>query len=47
LKIFVPKTFEFTCFDLFAGAGGFSLGFEQAGFDSLGMLEKDNGHVIP
>ncbi len=37
----MTKTSEFTCFDLFAGAGGFSLGFEQAGFDSLGMLEKD------
>ena len=28
-------------FDLFAGAGGFSLGFHQAGFETLGMLEID------
>ena len=27
--------------DLFAGAGGFSLGFHQAGFEILAALEKD------
>ena len=25
-------------FDLFAGAGGFSLGFHSAGFENIGML---------
>ena len=28
-------------FDLFAGAGGFSLGFKQAGAETIGMLEVD------
>jgi DNA (cytosine-5)-methyltransferase 1 len=27
--------------DLFAGAGGMSLGFEQAGFDVLAAVELD------
>lgn len=27
--------------DIFAGAGGFSLGFEQAGFDPVGAVEND------
>lgn len=30
--------------DLFAGAGGFSLGLEQAGFDVVAALELDPVH---
>ncbi len=32
---------KFTSIDLFAGAGGFTLGFEQAGFSSLVAVEND------
>ena len=28
--------------DLFAGSGGFSLGFKLAGFQIVGAIEKDN-----
>ena len=31
--------------DLFCGAGGMSLGFEQAGFDVLLGVERDGYHV--
>ncbi|MDB4305986.1 DNA cytosine methyltransferase [bacterium] len=31
-----------TCFDLFSGAGGFSLGMEAAGFRSVGFVEIDD-----
>lgn len=30
-----------TCVDLFAGAGGFSVGFTTAGFDVVGAVETD------
>lgn len=33
-----------TCVDLFAGAGGMSLGFEQAGFDVVAAVEHDPVH---
>lgn len=31
--------------DLFSGAGGMSLGFEQAGFDVLAAIERDPAHA--
>lgn len=35
-----------TCVDLFGGAGGLSLGFEQAGFDVLAAVEYDPVHGL-
>ncbi|MEX0630039.1 MAG: DNA cytosine methyltransferase [Chloroflexota bacterium] len=34
-----------TAIDLFSGAGGFSLGFEQAGFDVMAALDHDPVHL--
>jgi DNA (cytosine-5)-methyltransferase 1 len=33
---------KFTVLDLFAGAGGFSLGFDAAGFETLAVIEIDS-----
>ena len=34
-----------TCIDLFCGAGGMSLGFEEAGFDIVAGVELDSVHA--
>ena len=37
--------FRPTCLDLFCGAGGMSLGFEEAGFDVVAGVEIDPVHA--
>ncbi len=37
-----PKPAEYTLLDLFAGAGGLSLGLHWAGFESMGAVEFDS-----
>lgn len=43
-KILTPNTRPIAI-DLFSGAGGMSLGFEQAGFDIVLAIDKDGYHV--
>lgn len=41
-ELALPKTFEYTALDLFAGCGGLSLGFESCGIRTIGYeMEAD------
>jgi DNA (cytosine-5)-methyltransferase 1 len=41
----MAKPFQRTAIDLFAGVGGMSLGFEQAGFNVVGAFDCEERHV--
>ena len=43
LNIMLGKTYNYI--DLFCGAGGFSLGFQQAGFNCIGAIDNSKAAI--